>query len=166
MPEPPPRQHKHGRQYTPSRHSVISTGQIWKDDHDGQMILGYLGCLKFPDICLTGEEILRENLAQEICPDRGSNPGPLRDKRACYHLLHSGGHRSYRGPQSIPILSKFYPVSIITTLISQIYFNIILRPESRPPLRFLSFRTSLRTLYVFLDYFICATCPAHLNCLD
>ena len=25
------------------------------------------------------------------CPDRGSNPGPLRDKRACYHLLHSGG---------------------------------------------------------------------------
>ena len=24
-------------------------------------------------------------------PDRGSNPGPLRDKRACYHLLHNGG---------------------------------------------------------------------------
>ena len=28
---------------------------------------------------------------QETCPDRGSNPGPLRDKRACYHLLHSRG---------------------------------------------------------------------------
>ena len=32
-----------------------------------------------------------KNLTQEPCPDRGSNPGPLRDKRACYHLLHSGG---------------------------------------------------------------------------
>ena len=34
----------------------------------------------------------RKNLTQETCPDRGSNPGPLRDKRACYHMLHSGGH--------------------------------------------------------------------------
>ena len=34
----------------------------------------------------------RKNPTQEICPYRGSNPGPLRDKRACYHLLHSGGH--------------------------------------------------------------------------
>ena len=25
------------------------------------------------------------------CPDRESNPGPLYDKCACYHLLHSGG---------------------------------------------------------------------------
>ena len=33
----------------------------------------------------------RKNLAQETCPDRGSNPHPLRDKRTCYHLLHSGG---------------------------------------------------------------------------
>ena len=33
----------------------------------------------------------RKNLTQETCPDRGSNPGPLRDKRAFYHLLHSGG---------------------------------------------------------------------------
>ena len=28
-----------------------------------------------------------KNLTQETCPDRGSNPGPLHDKRACYHLL-------------------------------------------------------------------------------
>ena len=49
------------------------------------------GGLKFPDICLTGEENPRKNLTQETCPDRGSNPGPLPDKRACYHLLHSGG---------------------------------------------------------------------------
>ena len=61
------------------------------DDNDGQMIFGYLGGLKLPDICLTGEEKPRKNLTQETCPDWGSNPGPLCDKRAYYHLLHSGG---------------------------------------------------------------------------
>ena len=55
------------------------------------MIFGDLVGLKFPYICLTGEEKPRKNLTQETCPDRGSNPGPLRDKRACYHLLHSAG---------------------------------------------------------------------------
>ena len=53
---PPPRQHKHERQYTPSTHSVIPTRRIWNDDYDGQMIFGALGGLKFPDIRLTGEE--------------------------------------------------------------------------------------------------------------
>ena len=33
-----------------------------------------------------------KNLTQETCPDRGSNPGPLRDRRAFYRLLHSDGH--------------------------------------------------------------------------
>ena len=33
----------------------------------------------------------RKNLTQETCPDRGSNPGPLRGKRACCRLTHSGG---------------------------------------------------------------------------
>ena len=61
------------------------------DDNDGQMIFGDLGGLKLPDICLTCEEKPRKNLTQEPCPDRGSNPGPLRDSRACYHLTHSGG---------------------------------------------------------------------------
>ena len=55
------------------------------------MVFGDVGGLKFPDICLTGEENPEKNLTQEICPDLGSNPGPLLDKRACYHLLHSGG---------------------------------------------------------------------------
>ena len=55
------------------------------------MVKWYLGTLGPPDICLTGEEKPRKNLTQETCPDRGSNLGPLRDKRACYHLLHSGG---------------------------------------------------------------------------
>ena len=61
------------------------------DDNDGQMIFGDLGGLKFPDICLKGEEKPRKNRTQKTCPDRGSNPGPLREKRAYYHLLHSGG---------------------------------------------------------------------------
>ena len=53
------------------------------DDNDGQMIFGDLGGLKLPDICLTDEENPRKNLTQETYPDRGSNPGPLRDRRAC-----------------------------------------------------------------------------------
>ena len=68
---------------------------MMRDDNDGQMIFGDLGGLKLPDICLTGEEKPRKNLTQETCPDRGSNSGPLRDRRACYHLLHSGGHINY-----------------------------------------------------------------------
>ena len=41
--------------------------------------------------CLTGEEKPRKNFTQKTCPDRGSNSGPLRGRRACYCLLHSGG---------------------------------------------------------------------------
>ena len=55
------------------------------------MIFGDLMGLKLPDIRLTGEEKPRKNLTQETCPDRESNSGPLRGKRAWYHLLHSGG---------------------------------------------------------------------------
>ena len=58
--------------------------------NDGQMIFGDLGGLKLPDICLTGEEKPQKNLTQENCPDRGANPGPLRDRRACYRLTYSG----------------------------------------------------------------------------
>ena len=58
------------------------------DDYDGQMIFG-----EAFDICLTGEEKLRKNLIQETCPDRGSNPGPLRDTLACCRLLHCGEYR-------------------------------------------------------------------------
>ena len=46
--------------------------------------------LKLPGICHIGEEKPRKNLTKETYRDRRSNPGPLRDKRACYHLLHSG----------------------------------------------------------------------------
>ena len=97
MPGPPPRQHKHGRRYTPGTHSIIPTRQILNDDYGGQMIayLGTLQGLKFLDICLTGEEKPRKNLTQETCLDRGSNPGPLCDRRACYRLFHSGEHIQY-----------------------------------------------------------------------
>ena len=64
------------------------------DDNDGQMIFGDLGGLKLPDICLTGEEKPRKNPTQETCPDRGSNPGPLRDRRECYCPAHSGGQNA------------------------------------------------------------------------
>ena len=47
--------------------------------------------LMFPDICPTVEEKHRKNHTQETCPDRESNPGPLRDRHACYRLFHSGG---------------------------------------------------------------------------
>ena len=48
--------------------------------------------LKFADICLRDDEKSRKNLTQETYPDRESNPGPLRDRRACYRLFHNGGH--------------------------------------------------------------------------
>ena len=70
------------------------------DDNDGQMIFGDLGGQKLPDICLTGEEKPRKNLTQETCPDRGTNPGPLRDSRACHCLAHSGGRKSVAFTQS------------------------------------------------------------------
>ena len=68
--------------------------EMMMDDYNGQMIFGVLVGLKLPDIRLTGEEKPRKNLTRETCPYRGSNPGPLHDERACYHLFHSGGQRS------------------------------------------------------------------------
>ena len=68
LPGPPPRQHKHERQYTPSTHSFIPTRRIWNDDYGGQMIFGDLVGLKFSDICLTGEEKPRKNLTRKPVP--------------------------------------------------------------------------------------------------
>ena len=68
-----------------SRSKVIGArNEMMMDDYDGQMIFGDLVGLKLRDIRLIGEEKPRKNLTQETCPDRGSNPGPLRDSRACY----------------------------------------------------------------------------------
>ena len=70
---------------------IGTRNEMMMDDYDGQMVCGDLVGLKLPDIRLTGEEKPRKNLTQETCPNWGSNPGPLHDKRACYHLFHSGG---------------------------------------------------------------------------
>ena len=70
---------------------IGARNEMMMDDYDGQMIFGDLVGLKLPDIRLTGEKKPRKKPQPEICPDRVPNPGPLRDKRACYHLFHSGG---------------------------------------------------------------------------
>ena len=74
-------------------HAPILPNKIWKDDYDGQMIFGTLWALTFLTIALQVRKNPGKNLTQETCPDRGSNPGPLQDKCACYHSLHSGGQR-------------------------------------------------------------------------
>ncbi|PSN55515.1 hypothetical protein C0J52_02613 [Blattella germanica] len=43
-------------------------GPPWINDHDGQMMSGDRLGLKFPDICLMGEEKPQKNLTQETCP--------------------------------------------------------------------------------------------------
>ena len=81
-------------------------------------IRGPWGGLKYPDIYLTDEEKPEKNLTQETCPDRGSNPGPLRDKRACYHLLHSGGRSPY-----IIKLNWFLTLIILTSVTTEAIGN-------------------------------------------
>ena len=66
---------------------IHSNRRLWKDNYNGEIILGDLVGLKLPGICLIGQEKSRKNLTLETCPDGGSNPGPLPDSRAC----HSGG---------------------------------------------------------------------------
>ena len=55
-----------------STHSVIPTRRIWNGDYDDQMIFGDLGGLKFPDICLTGEENPHPGNLSRL----GIEPGP------------------------------------------------------------------------------------------
>ena len=59
------------------------------------MIFGVLGGLKLPDVCLIDEEKLRKNVTQETCPDRGSNPVPLRERRACCRLATAVDYMHY-----------------------------------------------------------------------
>ena len=65
------------------------------DDYDDQMLFRDRGGINLSDICLIGEEKPRKYLIQEICPDRASNPGPLRSRLACCRLAHSGYHFLY-----------------------------------------------------------------------
>ena len=113
MPVPPSRQHEHERQYTPYNHSLIHSnkanvkGWLWGPNYIREAV-----GLKVPDICLTGEEKFRKNLTQNTCPNRGSNPCPVRDRRACYCLLHSGGlgKLHYRDKISLSIKPFFFCV--------------------------------------------------------
>ena len=85
----------------PTSQVIGARNEMMMDDNDGQMLFGDLVGLKLPDIRLIGEEKPRKNLTQETFPDRGSNPGPLRDKRACYHLLHSSGQFDMKNMHNI-----------------------------------------------------------------
>ena len=88
---------------THQAHSAIPTRRIWSDDYDGQMILGDLGGLKFPNICLTGEEKPRKKPHPGNLSRPGIEPGPAAYKRAYYHLLHSGGPKTNRSVIGIGI---------------------------------------------------------------
>ena len=128
VPGPPPRLHEHVGRYTPSTQPLIPTRWIWKDDYDGRMIFEGLMDLKLLTFVLQVRKNTEKIFTQKTCPDRGSNQGPLRYRRACYRLLHSGGQLSYTkyemdvhrcgtggricachaaGPDSIPGRDKF-----------------------------------------------------------
>ena len=69
-------------------------------DNDGQMIFGDLGGLRLhPTFVLQVRKNPEKKPHQETCPERGLNPDPLRDRRACCRLAHSGGrlNRHYIG---------------------------------------------------------------------
>ena len=53
---------------------------------------GTLGGLKFPDICLTGEENPEKTSPRKLVPTGDRTRAPC---VTCYHLLHSGGHRCF-----------------------------------------------------------------------
>ena len=62
---------------------ILITTAKWYSGTLGPKVSWHLSC--------RWEKTQKKNLTQETCPDRGSNPGPLRDKREYYHLLHSVG---------------------------------------------------------------------------
>ena len=45
-----------------------------------------------------------KNLTQGTCPDQGSNPGPQRDRRACYRSIHNGGQYGIHDKLFLPQL--------------------------------------------------------------
>ena len=93
------------------------------DVNDGQMTIGDLGGLTLPDICLTGEEKPRKNVTQETYPDRGSNPGTLRDRRACCRLAHSGELLALNFLDSFPWEIKIITVRSYSELSSEIRYQ-------------------------------------------
>ena len=128
------------------------------DDNDGQMVFGDLGGLKLPDIHLTGEEKPRKNLTQESCHDRGSNPGPLRDKRACYRLLHSGWIESHNNQTGA--LRVFAPIVSLRKMVERFWADleyelkkIFFCKYTFPKFRWLT-NIQLCKLYIFFWYIL------------
>ena len=99
MPGPPPRQHKH------ESHPNKANMEWWiRRPND---IRGPRGSKVSWHLSDRWGKTPKKNLTQETCPDWGSNPGPLRDKRACYHLLHSGGSIIICKFQNVPCALGF-----------------------------------------------------------
>ena len=73
---------------------------------------------------------------------------------------------TYISPPLVPIFSKSYPISSITThlLKSVLILSSHLRLGLPKGVLLSGFPT--KTVYAFLDCSICAVCPAHLSCLD
>ena len=116
MPGPLSRQHKHERRYTPGTHSVIPTRRIW-NDYGNQMIFGDLCGPKVSWHLSYRWEKPPKNLTQETCPNRGSNLGPLRDRRAWYRLFHSGGHVTHNTWNNFQLI-------IFTVIYARLLINI------------------------------------------
>ena len=112
------------------------------DDYDGQMIFGDLGGRKLPEICLTGEEKTRKSLTQETCPDRGSNPGLLRDRRACYRLFHSGGLQPVVEPGTSGRVVRYANHYKTGPVLIRLKFSIFQSPL------FMSFHILINSFYV------------------
>ena len=62
---------------------MIMMARWYSDNH---------GSLKLPDICHTGEEKPQKKSHPGNLSRQGIEPGPAACRRACYCLLHNGGH--------------------------------------------------------------------------
>ena len=102
MPGPPPRQHKHERQYTRSTHPVIPIRRRWNDDDDGQMIFGDLVGLKCPTFVLQ----VRKN--PEKTSPRKLVPTGDRTWARCVTGAHATTCSTAVDKKGISNLKKFY----------------------------------------------------------
>ena len=66
---------------------IGARNEMMMDDYDGQMIFGDLMGLSFLTFVLQVRKNPEKTSPRKLT--RGSNPGPLCDKRSCYHLFHT-----------------------------------------------------------------------------
>ena len=122
MPGPPPRQQEHEARYHSRTHS-FKQGEYERMIMTSKLYSVTLWAKRFLTFCLTGEEKPRKNLTQETCSDRGSNAGPLREKRACYLLLLSGGRFNNNKNKNIRIIITIIIIIIIVISHKELYFK-------------------------------------------